>query len=153
MFEAGVSLFPIRCDKPTINEVVNQIPGTHIVLWRKQFPLDPHRYVCKTKVKTAIVVPAIQFNDQLLGTHLECRIMRSDSDCWRRVILWLEEDKWLSAACPNDTDRDIDNMSFDLSTCKRQLPVERTFSLTFHQKLQHLFVDIGQHTIPIEYVY
>ena len=153
MFEAGVSLFPIRCDKPTVNKVVNRIEDTRLVLWWKHYPHDPRRYVCEKTIDTPIVVPAIQETKELLGTHLECRVMRSDCDCWCRVLLWLEEDKWICAASPNDTDRNIDNMSFDLSTCKRKLPATRTMSLTFHKKLDHIFLDIGQHTIPIEYLY
>lgn len=153
MFEAGVSLFPIRCDKPTIHKVVNQIQGTFLVLWLKQFPLDPQVFVCKTELKTTMVVPTIQETTDLFGTHLECRIMRSHSDCWCRVLLWLEEDRWLCAASPNDANRDIDNMSFDLSTSKRKLPAQPTITLTFHQQLTHLFVDIGDQTIPIESIY
>ena len=153
MFESGVTLPLIRCGPPIINKVLNRIPGTTVVLWWKRFPEDPKRYDCTTSLTgIKMQIPAIQDPKDLLGTHLECRIMRTDSDCWCRVLLWLDQQE-VCVASPNDIDRDIDDMSFDLQTTKRCLPAQATTTLTFHTEMNHVFLDIGSHTVPIEYVY
>ena len=153
MFESGVSLFPIRCEKPTINKVVNRIPDTTVVLWWKQYPHEPRRFECSQELAVAFPIPTIQTSQDLLGSHLVCRLMESDSHCLCRCLLWVEDDQWICIASPNDTDRDIDDMSFDLATTKRKLAADAQTSLTFHRHLQHFSVDVGTQTVPIEYIY
>lgn len=152
MFESGVTLPLLPYAPLTIKHVHNHIAGTTVVLWWKHFPESPKRYTCSKELNTHIVIPAIQQTSDLFGTHLECRLMRSDDDCWCRVLLWVDQ-KVVRVASPNDTDRNIDNLAFDLQTTKRTIPGFFDATLRFHTKLDHVFLDIGDHTVPIESVY
>ena len=137
-----------------ITELTNHIPNTLLVCWLKQFPHEPILYQIKENLNESIIVPSINKMEDLMGTHLELRIMSPKRDhCFIRLLLW-EQHAHLCLACPNDQERNIDHLAFDLDSTKRifQITSSQT-KLSVHLKSETYFLQVNQHFIPIESVF
>ena len=134
--------------------VRNEIPGTRLVLWRKEYPHLPTVHHIQIKSTTFIPIPKVETPDSLLGTNLEIRIMRRHDHCVHRVMLWMQAGL-LCVASPNDVERNIDDMGYDLSTTCRRIGVTNpNIHLRFLTCAGYLFVALSESAIiPLEYVF
>ena len=144
--------------KICIQEIVNHIPDTTIVCWQKTMPKRPIEYSCTDVFKGNIHIPYIQKIKDLFGTHLEVRIMNKEgSKCFSRFCIWQEKKypNTVSIACPNDTQRNIDDLGNDLYSTQRRLHItkHKETALLFRTCQDHTFIECWGHVIPIEYMY
>ena len=145
--------FHITSSDNNITSIHNFIPNTVIVAWVKNFPLDPQVYSFTKQFTGQIFIPKVTSQDELLGSHLEIRIMTSKQDhCLARILLWEKADH-LCLAIPNDKKRDIDNLQFDLDSTKKTIKMKKPHHLVFQKCAQHLFVKYQENTIAIESFY
>ena len=139
---------------PCVVHVRNEIPGTTLVLWRKEYPHLPtvHR-ICRQNT-TFIPIPKVETPESLFGTNLEIRIMKHHDQCLHRVIFWVQ-DNLLCVASPNDVKRNIDHLGYDLSTTCRRLGLPNpNIRLRFLTCAGYMFVALSEtNIVPLEYVF
>ena len=141
-----------------IHQIINHIPNTSIVCWVKIMPHLPIEHACETSYQGIIRIPFIQTIKDLFGTHLEIRIMNKEgTKCFSRFCIWQEKQypNTVSIACPNDKERNIDDLGNDLYSTQRRLRItkEKEATLLFRTCQEHTFIECWGHVIPIEYMY
>ena len=149
-----VPIYPFSGSKErVIKSIKNNIAETKIVIWLKIFPQPPQRYRFQTFWNEDIPIPTIDEQQELMGTHLELRIMTKNEDnVVARVLIW-QKAGHLCFAMPNDKERDIDNLEYDLDSTKHIIKMERPVHLSLKTVKKHYFLSYGEETIAIESFY
>lgn len=138
-----------------IQSITNDVPNCVIDIWSKKMPHSPRRYTFTTVLHEHLRIPLVRTADELLHTNLEIRIMNNlQSECLRRFICW-QQGNHIFIAPPNDKERNIDQLGFDLQSTKRQLATTCDIPLTLRlrQVGTEYFVCTEKVSIPIEYLY
>jgi len=153
MYGLGVSIRPLQVESPYIAHISNTIPHTFLVVWLKIHPHHPKRWTIHKKRRTVIPIPEVATSYNLLNRHVELRIMKDHVTCLHRILLWRKQGE-VYVASPNDQERDIDHLSFDLTTTARKLaPVSTQIILRVFQVCKLFFLQIGSQVVPFECAY
>jgi hypothetical protein len=155
MFHSNAGVPPPTGSTLVFQHIVNDIPHTSLEAWWKRHPHRPLYFEGTTDLHSRLPIPRVRTQEALLHTHLEVRIMSEDrSQCLMRFLCWYEHTT-VFIATPNDVDRNIDDLGFDLCTTKRGLcsTLVGNPTLRLREVEGEYYACVGSKSIPLEYLY